>query len=352
MIASQSSSSSGTGILGTRSLVSYTLVALAWGLAAYSHPAMAAPRSLWNPAHLSVEDAEAPLSRPPWDPQGCQTIVFFHIPKTAGTPVLLAAKGLKLWRKGYSLTSLRRTGVSWKTQAKNLISIKPWSQESPKLRHRFVELHCGDAISFMEARETLKAMRTEHEENDCGFFAFTVIRSPLDWLFSKYNYSCYKYIEPSCPQKVSHEKMPLTEQMLAFPHRDGQVSYLTDGICQWASNGPVDESTVNEVVSSLTSHLDHVALTEEVPELRKYLTKRFAAPGGVLTPEVEDYLDSGATKSNNIKVVQVGDFNPEKLEQLNSTIQQDWKLYERVLADHKPVSVDDIVSTPNGDRKR
>lgn len=58
------------------------------------------------------------------------------------------------------------------------------------------------------------------------------------------------------------------------------------------------------------------------------------------------------TKSNNIKVVQVGDFNPEKLEQLNSTIQQDWKLYERVLADHKPVSVDDIVSTPNGDRKR
>lgn len=45
------------------------------------------------------------------------------------------------------------------------------------------------------------------------------------------------------------------------------------------------------VFASLRSHLDFVALTEEVPRLRKYLTRRFAAPNGVLTAEVEAKLE-------------------------------------------------------------
>lgn len=45
------------------------------------------------------------------------------------------------------------------------------------------------------------------------------------------------------------------------------------------------------VFASLRSRLDLVAFTEDVPRVRKYLTKRFAAPNGQLTPEVEDALD-------------------------------------------------------------
>lgn len=45
------------------------------------------------------------------------------------------------------------------------------------------------------------------------------------------------------------------------------------------------------VFASLRTHLDVVAFTEDVPRVRKYLTKRFAAPGGQLTPQVEDALD-------------------------------------------------------------
>lgn len=45
------------------------------------------------------------------------------------------------------------------------------------------------------------------------------------------------------------------------------------------------------VITSLRSHLDLVAFTEDVPRVRKYLTTRFAAPNGKLTPEVEAALD-------------------------------------------------------------
>ena len=48
------------------------------------------------------------------------------------------------------------------------------------------------------------------------------------------------------------------------------------------------------LVASLRSHLDLVAFTEDVPGVRRYLTKRFAAPNGQLTPEVEEALDRGS----------------------------------------------------------
>lgn len=47
-------------------------------------------------------------------------------------------------------------------------------------------------------------------------------------------------------------------------------------------------------MASFRSHLDLVALTTEVPQVRRYLTKRFAAPNGALTPEVEAALERGA----------------------------------------------------------
>lgn len=34
------------------------------------------------------------------------------------------------------------------------------------------------------------------------------------------------------------------EEMLAYPHRDGIVSYLTHGFKGWDSPGPVDDETV------------------------------------------------------------------------------------------------------------
>lgn len=34
------------------------------------------------------------------------------------------------------------------------------------------------------------------------------------------------------------------QEMLAYPHRDGMVSYLAHGFKGWDSPGPVDETTV------------------------------------------------------------------------------------------------------------
>lgn len=61
-------------------------------------------------------------------------------------------------------------------------------------------------LSFMQAREVLETMRSEHKKNDCGFFAFTMIRPPLDWLVSLYDDICHRRLrghKDTCPQQAS-----------------------------------------------------------------------------------------------------------------------------------------------------
>lgn len=41
------------------------------------------------------------------------------------------------------------------------------------------------------------------------------------------------------------------QEMLAYPHRDGLVSYLAHGFNGWASPGPVDEGTVEVCIHNL-----------------------------------------------------------------------------------------------------
>lgn len=65
------------------------------------------------------------------------------------------------------------------------------------------------AHSFMQAHSSLQTMRKAHEENDCGFFAFTVIRPPLDWVVSLYDDICHRRLsghKDSCPQRVSRSR--------------------------------------------------------------------------------------------------------------------------------------------------
>eukprot|EP00904_Undaria_pinnatifida_P005630 jgi/Undpi1/2197/HiC_scaffold_12.g05583.m1 len=186
----------------------------------------------------------------------------------------------------------------------------------------------GTVEAFMRAREALATMRADHERNKCGFFAFTVVRSPLDWVVSLYNDICHRRLrghKDTCPQKKG---MSPREEMLTYPHSDGMVSYLMHGWKGWDSPGPVDASIVEDTSESLLSYLDLVAFTEEIPTLRRYLTMRFAAPGGVLSKEEEDILKRQAVQNANLrKAVAISEFSPEEVRQLNATIQLDWKLY-------------------------
>lgn len=60
---------------------------------------------------------------PPWEKEGCQTIVFFHVPKTGGESVndlWLNGAGrerVPAWKDGYTLRSLRVTRLEPSKQA-------------------------------------------------------------------------------------------------------------------------------------------------------------------------------------------------------------------------------------------
>lgn len=83
----------------------------------------------------------------------------------------------------------------------------------------------------MQAREVLDAMRAEHERNDCGFFAFTMIRPPLDWIVSLYDDICHRRLrghKDTCPQQVSGALSRRGEE-----RRRDEGYYCTIGGCPW-----------------------------------------------------------------------------------------------------------------------
>lgn len=56
-----------------------------------------------------------------------------------------------------------------------------------------------------------------------------------------------------------------------------------------------------EIQRSLEKYLDIVVFTEEVPQLRHYLTTRFAAPNGVLTPEEEGRMKQTSVSEKHLQ---------------------------------------------------
>ena len=73
---------------------------------------------------------DAGLLPAPWDPEGCQTVVFFHIPKTGGESlnnlwqVTAANRQRRLFGwAGYRLMGLRRTDLSLQHQEAYLTSM-------------------------------------------------------------------------------------------------------------------------------------------------------------------------------------------------------------------------------------
>ncbi|CAM9141230.1 unnamed protein product [Discosporangium mesarthrocarpum] len=279
----------------------------------------------------------------------CQTLVFFHVPKTGGeslnlvmTPRYRGKAGTVAhhWKK-YNCISIRVNMKRIQVQKGALLSIKPWKEDWRKERgsHTLVELHCGTSMSLVQAEETLARMRADHEINGCGFFAFTIIRDPLEWVVSLYDDICHRRLhghKESCPQRTP--QLTPQEEMTQYPHLDGISSYLFHGWDGWNNKGPMDEEKLQRVGDVMEYGLDMVAFTPEVPDVIHFLTSTYASEGGSLSDaEVQSIYSNRLRMNTNMhKVVKLEDFSPSQVAALNSTVQHDWKLYQRFIGKTRP----------------
>lgn len=113
-------------------------------------------------------------------------VIFWHVAKAGGTTVR------NLFRQKFDSTTVyQRAKFFDRLPAMRgyLMGEPPSSREKPGRRTRmFVEVHDGPNPTLFEAARALRDLRGEAARRGVPFFVFTVLRDPVDYMVSFFNY--------------------------------------------------------------------------------------------------------------------------------------------------------------------
>lgn len=246
-------------------------------------------------------------------------IVFFHVPKTGGSTVGKHIQGASHLGVKYIFSNGLREYKRVEAQ------IDSWIEKNVTLRrYQVVEFHAGNSPSFVEIHQKLKLWRTQFAKLNVPFFAFTVLREPLSWTVSAYNYFCVKL----------REKNPCGEGPVSVDHfldtslHNPQCKFLTKG---WGYKFP------NDMRRKMPNKDDCVALYNTILENFDWVgtLEKFDETAEVLTSILGCNVFQNATVQNENSEKEVGltSLNKTAINHLEDILSLDYELYRKAQDD-------------------
>lgn len=236
-------------------------------------------------------------------------VLFFHVPKTAGSSIRNQAKE----RFEFSSTQGGKNEPLFDVVEQQILN---WTSASYYLEHKrnivkFVEFH-GRHPTFVQLRDKLALWRQRAKAIHVPFFVFATLRDPVNTQVSIFNFFCIKL------QFHVRCKVPLNEKGLL-------LKSVSDPQSRWLCHTSITLQDGN--FSSSTMHhdvlqqMDWVGTTEKLNEtihvLNNVLPTKFV-------------LDRANTNTMKKKGVVRNELSPDELRRLESNLTTDKALYDMV----------------------
>ena len=108
-------------------------------------------------------------------------VIFFHNPKTGGTTL----RGMM--KKNPMIDFVSRQDLSSIQELDSIMNT--WTSNNNNSKIHFMEIH-GHPPGFLELLPKLQQWKQQASQHNIRMFTFTMMRDPLDWLLSCFNFFC------------------------------------------------------------------------------------------------------------------------------------------------------------------
>jgi len=255
-------------------------------------------------------------------------ILFFHISKTGGTTVRRLV--LQQFKNDVVVKErVRFTNV--------LPELKRYVEgASPNNKTLFIEIHDGPNLNLWEFAPILQDLRERAHDNQVPFFCFTLLRQPLPYMVSFYNF------ENMGPGGMRFERGDATEaDFKRLSLHNPQCLFFARG--EWATGKDWETLRRNftteeclKLYPLLLQHLDWIGTVEDMQTetlpLLSYLVKRNASIGATFRPQNVHVINE------TVPHIELNNLSDATAEYMYNITRGDLFLYESVKRDY-PISM-------------
>jgi len=236
-------------------------------------------------------------------------VVFFHNPKSGGTSLR------NMVRKNPQVYDFLTSEFADMNKIEK--HMDQWTSGKVDKKVKFLEIH-GHPPGFLELKSRLTTWRTRAEEKNVPFFVFTIMREPLSWLLSCFNFFCLQiamYTKCKATATVegilSEARSDPQSRWFCFMHT---IMALPDQGNDNMEDCPLD------LQEQLTQYMDWVGFTERYNETMTVL-KRILPEGSTKSFAVRN-------KTNKrFKKIDSSMLNETVTKHLQEIMSRDYKLY-------------------------
>lgn len=229
---------------------------------------------------LSVSKSPSEAPRTTHTSRRMQVFVQFHIPKTGGESV-------NSWFRLHAPSNryLRVQSEKDFNAALGTVQQALANSNSTNSTRIYIEVHAGTAPSWQSLQGPSGRLHALRRQPGLELTTFTVLREPISWVISAYNYVCGGVQHEKACSAGRHDVASMSRTLRSNP----QCAYLLYGWSGWTlSPGPSpSEELCSTVLSSLRHNMDFVGHSDCLDAIFSWLSSRMQL-GAVLHPNSSD----------------------------------------------------------------